>query len=144
MAVSVGWLACGEAMHLGGDAGPGPEVGPEVLTCPGEPPESCGYACQGGHWVRTLLLCLPDGSVAGLADTARSCVEGASNDGGAGASCPCLPALRSSCATESPEGLACDSPGLDCNYAGNGCGIVNCACMPGDGGAHWSCPFLLI
>jgi hypothetical protein len=147
IAVSVGGLACGEALHLGVDASPsgvGSEVGPEVLGCPGEPPESCGYACQGAHWVRIPLLCSPDGADAGRADTAPSCIEGASNDGGTAASCPCLPALRRSCASENPEGLACASPGLECNYAGNGCGIVSCSCMLGDGGAQWSCPFLLI
>jgi hypothetical protein len=53
--------ACNKALQVGG-ADAGRDSGP--ATCVDPPPESCGYDCQNGHWVRIPLLCLlPDSGI---------------------------------------------------------------------------------
>lgn len=135
--------ACSKALQVGGaDSG----RDGYSLDCTAPPPESCGYDCQDGRWIRIPLLCMPapDGAIAPdgtTVDTAPACVQVTSNDAGPVAACPCL--RTGACPAGGPYGLACNDDGVDCYYGSNSCQIVTCTCRRSDAGLHWDCQVLL-
>jgi hypothetical protein len=63
-------MGCSKGLQIGG-ADAGRDNGP--VDCGDPPPESCGYDCQNGRWVRIPLLCtIPDSAIpdAAVSDSA--------------------------------------------------------------------------
>jgi hypothetical protein len=106
-------IACSKGLQLGG-ADAGRDSGP--VACVEPPPESCGYDCQNGRWVRIPLLCmLPDSGIPDSAVPDRAVPDSAAPDSAVPDSAVPDSAVPDSAVPDSdiPDLLGKDANGID-------------------------------